>query len=111
MQDLQGMRELSDQDLEAVVGGAGHHHHHKHHRQFHGKPHHTSHPGSTSAGVGVGASGSPGSTSAGVGVTATASGGPLGIDEVLTDGQSFTIELSNGESISIALGFAVGVAL
>ncbi len=106
------MRELSDQELEAVVGGAGHHHHHHkhHHRQFHGKPH-TSHPGSTSAGVGAGAGAGNGSTSAGVGVTATASGGPLGIDEVLTNGQSYTIELSNGESISIAIGFAVGVAL
>jgi hypothetical protein len=101
MQDLQGMRELSDRDLESVVGGSG-----QHHYQF--QPLH--HSGSTSAGIGVSASGGGGQTSANVGVTASASGGHL--DIVILETTSVSESFGNGgPSVSFAGGFGVAISV
>ena len=81
MQEFENFQELSDQDLENVVGGHSHHN------------------SSLSTTV-----------SSGVSVTASGSGGKFNIDGAITKTVSETIVESNGEGLSISFGFAVGYA-
>ncbi len=81
MQDFENFQELSDQDLENVVGG------------------HSHHGSSTSTSVG-----------SGISVGASGTGGIFHIDGAITKTVSETIVQSNGEGLSVSFGFAVGYA-
>ena len=81
MQDFENFQELSDQDLENVVGGHNHH-----------------------------SSNTPTFVSSGISVSASASGGTFHFDAAITKTVSESILQSNGEGLSVSFGFAVGYA-
>ncbi len=91
MQNFEDFQELSDQDLENVVGGRGHHNS--------SAPTISSTP--TSSGTSVGS---------GISVGASGTGGIFHIDGAIAKTVSETIVQSNGEGLSVSFGFAVGYA-
>ena len=85
------MQELNDEELVTVSGG------HRHHGAPLASPHTPIDVQNTL-------------TSAGVSVDAHASGGALHLDTVIAQTKSITIN-EHGESVSIAFGFAMAMAL
>lgn len=91
MQNLQVIQELSDQDLAAISGGL----------RLHGGP-----DFSSNARTAV----QNGASSANVSVDAHAGGGLFHLDTAFAQTKSISI-YKDGESVSMAFGFAIGIAI
>ena len=91
MQEFHTIQELTDQELAIISGG------HRHH-------------GAPLANQNTPVNVQDALTSASVSVDAHATGGALHIDRAIAQTKSITI-YENGESVSIAFGFAIGIAI